>query len=297
MKHWISAFRLRTLPLALSVIALGSFLAAYNGHFSKSVFVLSLLTTIFLQILSNLANDYGDAVNGADNAGRIGPKRTVQSGVITHSAMKKALFIFTILALISGSGLVIEGTRGMHWSYPFVFFASGIAAILAAIKYTVGKKPYGYRGLGDLFVFLFFGVVGVAGTYFLHTHDFRFLVLLPASALGMLSVGVLNLNNMRDRENDKASGKRTLVVLIGGNNARYYHSFLIIGAMLCSSIYTWVYFQSVWQLMFLITFPLLLLHLKTVIGNTNPKALDPHLKKLAIITLLFSLTFGLGLLI
>lgn len=296
-KAWLGAFRLRTLPLAVSSIGLGSFLAAFDGAFNGWVFGLALATTIFLQILSNLANDYGDTVNGADNEGRIGPQRAVQSGAISKKAMKSALYVFALLALVSGSWLIIEGTRDLHIGYLITFFGLGIAAIIAAITYTVGKKPYGYMGLGDVFVFLFFGVTGVVGTFFLHTGIFEPLTLLPAAALGLLSAGVLNLNNMRDRENDAKSGKRTLVVILGHKKARFYHLFLIGGALACSVAYTILVFQSAWQLIFLVTLPLLLLNIRTVITNRSPVELDPHLKKLALTTFLFSITFGLGLLL
>lgn len=296
-KAWIKAFRLRTLPLALSSIALGSFIAAYADMFNLTVFILAFTTTLFLQILSNLANDYGDSKSGADNAERIGPERAVQSGLISLDEMKKAMYIFVGLSLVSGIWLIYEGTKGLDMRYVFGFLALGIAAIFAAIKYTVGKNPYGYMGLGDLFVYLFFGLTGVMGTYYLHTHQFDLSILLPASSLGMLAAGVLNLNNLRDRESDKNAGKRTLVVFIGHKAATLYHVLLLVGAFATAGIYTFLNFESWFQLIYLVALPLVALNIRAVVSNKNPAELDPQLKRLAMTTLLFSITFGAGLLL
>jgi len=296
-KAWLSAFRLRTLPLALSSIALGSLLSAFQGTFNWAVMALAITTTIFLQVLSNLANDYGDGIKGTDNENRIGPARAIQSGSISVQSMKRALYLFSALSLVSGLALIWIGLADLNRIYIIGFLALGILAIAAAIKYTVGKTAYGYHGLGDVFVFLFFGITGVLGTYFLHTHTFDPLVLLPAATLGFLSAGVLNLNNMRDRVSDAQSGKRTLVVLLGGKKAKVYHLFLLVGALGCAVVYTLFQEHSLWQWLYLITVPLLLLNAKAVISNQQPAELDPQLKKLALTTLLFALTFGFGLLI
>ena len=202
---WIKAFRLRTLPLSLSATVLGSFLGFAGDSFKWGVFIFGSLTTLFLQILSNLANDYGDAVKGTDNEGRLGPLRVTQSGLVSRQQMRWMIGIFAFLSLVSGSLLIWIGLRGGDMLGYAIFFLLGFAAIFAAIKYTIGKKPYGYVGLGDLMVFVFFGIVGVAGTYFLHTNTFHVSILLPASSVGLLSMGVLNLNNMRDHENDAES--------------------------------------------------------------------------------------------
>jgi len=206
---------------------MGSLLAVYYHSFQPSIMIWAMLTTLFLQILSNLANDYGDTVHGVDNQDRIGPKRSLQKGEITLRQMGIAIFICIVLALISGISLIIHSMRSMEFSYSVVFFLIGIAAIVAAVKYTIGSNPYGYSGLGDFFVFIFFGIVGVIGTYFLHTHRLSTLEILPAITIGCFSAGVLNLNNLRDRVNDAASGKNTLVVKIGLENAKYYHAILL----------------------------------------------------------------------
>lgn len=297
MKNWIASFRLKTLPLALSNTIIGSSLAAAEGGFRWSVFGLAALTTILLQILSNMANDYGDFVNGKDNAERIGPKRMVQSGAITPSTMLRGIIILGVLCVISGFSLIIIGTAGMNILNLIIFAALGLAAMAAAIKYTVGKNPYGYRGFGDFFVFVFFGLVGVIGTYFLHTQSFRWDILFPAAAVGFLSTGVLNMNNMRDYVSDKNAGKKTIVVAMGLKNAALYHFILVGGAVLLTVIYTLIHFHSLWQWLFLLSFPILFLNLKKVFTYKDAVELYPELPRLSMASLIFAVTFGLGLIL
>lgn len=295
IKAWLSAFRLRTLPLSLSSIFLGSFLAYHNQAFSLNILILASLTTLFLQVLSNLANDYGDTQNGADTNERIGPKRAVQSGAISQKAMFRAIVLFSAFSFISGVALLYFAFHNASLNNWLVFLGLGILAIIAAIKYTMGKNPYGYMGFGDVFVFLFFGLTGVLGTYYLHTLSFDWQILLPASTIGLLSVGVLNLNNMRDIESDRSTGKHTLVVKLGPEKARIYHISLLTFAMLCAITYNLLNLNSAFQWLFLITLPLAALNAKAVITTKNARELDPQLKKLALTTLLFALTFGIGL--
>lgn len=292
---WLKAFRLRTLPLALSATVLGSFLGYADGRFKWGVFVFGTLTTLFLQILSNLANDYGDARKGTDNENRLGPLRVTQSGLVSQRQMKTVILLFVILSLLSGSLLIWSGLRGGNLMLYSLFFLLGCSAIFAAIKYTIGKRPYGYVGFGDIMVFIYFGILGVAGTYFLHTQSFHLTILLPASSIGLLSVGVLNLNNLRDHENDAMNGKNTLVVRMGVPWAKVYHVILLFTAFLMGLTYTIIHFQSYYQLIFLLPIPLLASDIKKVITNTVPVELNAELKKLAVATLLFSLSFGLGL--
>lgn len=297
MKKWIAAFRLKTLPLALSNTIMGSALAAGEDKFRWSIFGLAALTTILLQIMSNMANDYGDFVNGKDTAERIGPKRMVQSGEITPKTMLRGIIIIGIFTAISGLTLILVGTAGIDITNILIFGVLGIAAIVAAIKYTVGKNPYGYRGLGDIFVFIFFGLVGVIGTYFLHAQSFSWDLLLPASAMGFLSTGVLNMNNLRDYEADKNANKKTIVVAMGPQRAKFYHLFLVGGAILLAIIYTIINYSSPWQWLFIISFPMLFLNLKTVFSYKNSIELYPELGKLSMGTLLFAISFGVGLII
>lgn len=294
---WIKAFRLRTLPLAFSSAILGSFLAFAHNGFRWYIFLLATCTTLTLQILSNLANDYGDAMHGTDNAKRIGPQRITQSGLVTKKQMRLMILLFVVLALISGSLLIFMGLQHISWKTILIFFILGLSAIYAAIKYTIGKNPYGYIGFGDLFVFIYFGIVGVVGTYYLHVNTFDPWILLPASAVGLLSSGVLNLNNMRDIENDARSGKRTLVVYLGSKAAKIYHLILITLSVIFSLIYTIVHFNSFYQFLFILTCPLFALNIIMVMKNTDPRELNRELKKLALSTFAFSITFGIGLVI
>lgn len=295
-KIWINAFRLRTLPLSLSSIILASFLAYDSGNFKIWVFILALTTTLFLQILSNLANDYGDSKSGTDNINRTGPVRAVQSGEITAYQMKRMVWIFIFLSLISGIALIVAGTKDNSFSSAIFFLVLGFAAIFAALKYTIGRNPYGYKGLGDLFVFLFFGLTGVIGTYFLHTETFVWDLLLPATSVGLLSVGVLNINNLRDERNDKQSGKNTIVVLLGARKARIYHFFLIASAIIATIIYTMIHYHIFYQWLFLLTLPLFGINVFMVVKHESPNKLNHELKRLAVTTLFFSIAFGASML-
>ena len=211
---WLQAFRLRTLPLALSSTFLGSFLAYSKGYFRISVFFLAALTTLFLQILSNLANDYGDGLKGTDSGKRLGPERVTQSGRVSLQSMRTMIVCFVLLSLFAGSALIFTGLNHVPFKIILVYFMAGLSAIIAAIKYTVGKRPYGYVGLGDIFVFVYFGIVGVCGTFYLHTGYFDPWILLPASTIGMFSSSVLNINNLRDIKSDSESGKRLSLIHI-----------------------------------------------------------------------------------
>ena len=297
IKAWISAFRLRTLPLALSVIFMGSLLAASQSSFRWSVLILAVTTTLFLQILSNLANDYGDTQNGADSADRIGPARAVQSGAITAEAMKKAMVVFGILSLISGISLIVVSLTDLDWWYSVGFLVLGLASIAAAVKYTAGDNPYGYRGLGDIYVFLFFGLVGVLGSYYLHANRFDPTIILPAASMGLLSTGVLNLNNMRDRISDEKAGKITIPVRLGFASAKIYHFALVVSALVAAAVYVALNFNGYWNLLYLLSFPLFIRHLAFVAECNDPQALDPELKKLALSTLLFCILLGTGMLL
>lgn len=297
IKPWISAFRLKTLPLALSNTIVGSALALMDGGFRWSVFALAALTTVLLQILSNMANDYGDFVNGKDTAERVGPKRMVQSGEISAPTMLKGMIVVGVLCAFTGVSLIWIGTAGMDISKLINFAVLGLAAIIAAIRYTVGKNPYGYRGLGDLFVFIFFGLVGVIGTYILHTQVFRWDLLLPASSIGFLSMGVLNMNNMRDYEADKNAGKRTIVVSMGERKAAFYHLFLIVGSVVLTSAFTILNYRSPWQWLFLLCTPLLFLNLKKVFTYKSNLELYSELPRVSMATLIFALMFLLGIIL
>lgn len=294
-KAFVKAARLRTLPLSVSGILIGSALAYADGYSDWRIFILALLTTIGFQILSNFANDYGDGIKGTDNEDRIGPQRALQSGEISPKQMLSAIKITGMLTFLIALLLIYLAFGFKEYAkYFFLFLIFGIASITAAIKYTMGKRAYGYSGFGDVFVFLFFGWLSVVGSYFLFTKQLDFTVFLPATSIGMLSVGVLNLNNMRDRESDEKAGKRTLVVKIGEEFAKYYHYYLLIAAFLLSLLYVNLNYSSVKQFLFIIAFIPIGMHLNTVYKNKNVKLLDPELKKLALSTFLFAILFSLG---
>lgn len=296
IKAWIIAFRLRTLPLALASIGMGSFLAASAGAFDWQIFIFCALTTILLQVLSNLANDYGDTVNGADSGNRKGPSRMVQSGAITLGAMKKAIAIFIFLTLASGIYLLYI-SFGFQWVAFLFFFLLGILSILAAVAYTAGRKPYGYIGLGDFSVLIFFGLVGVMGSYYLYVQDLSWIVLLPAISCGLFSVAVLNVNNIRDIESDQEAGKYSIPVRIGRKKAVIYHWVLLLTGVVLTVVYTFLSFNSYWQLLFLLVLPLFIKNGNAVASKKHSHELDPFLKQMAISTLLFVCLFGIGNLI
>lgn len=272
---------------------MGGFLAFDAGAFSLSIFLLSVATTIFLQILSNLANDYGDSVHGADSSSRKGPLRAVQSGVISANKMRGAISLFVILSLVTGL-LLLYTAFGFDWKALLFFFGLGILSIAAAITYTVGKKPYGYAGLGDLSVLIFFGLVGVMGSYYLFTKTISRLELLPALSMGLLSVAVLNINNIRDIESDRLAGKYSIPVRLGRRKAVIYHIALLSLAVSFALAYTVINFQSPLQLLFLLAVPLFIENAMAV-KQKPPELLDPYLKRMALSSLLFVLLFGTGL--
>lgn len=294
---WISAARLRTLPLSLSGIIVGSFIAASKGLFDVSICVLALATTVGFQVISNFANDYGDGIKGTDNEDRIGPERALQSGAISPEAMLKAIKITGVISILLALLLIYVAFGTTYIIYSLVFIVLGVLSIVAAIKYTVGDNAYGYSGFGDLFVFLFFGLLSVCGTYFLYAKSLDLTIFLPAVSVGALSAGVLNLNNMRDQESDAKAGKNTIVVKIGNEFARYYHFYLLGTSFLLALLYNVIHFKSVYQFLFLLAYIPIGKHLLLVYQNKDPKLLDPELKKLALSTFLFALLFGIGLIL
>jgi len=271
---------------------MGNLLAAATGVFNWAIFIMACLTTLFLQVLSNLANDYGDSEHGADHIGRKGPSRMVQSGFISKSQMKNAIGILILLSLVSGLSLLYFAFNfGLYF---WIFLSFGLLCIAAAITYTAGYRPYGYIGLGDISVFIFFGLMGVCGSYFLQTQQFNWLLILPATSCGLLSTGVLNVNNIRDIDSDKIAGKYSIPVRIGRPRAVLYHIGLLAFALVAAVVFVLLNFQSYFQLLFLLSLPLFLINVRAVILNKDPIKLDPYLKQLALSTLVFVLFFGLG---
>ena len=297
VKSYIKAARLRTLPLSVSGIIVGAALAISEDKFNTLIFVLALLTTIGFQVISNFANDYGDGIKGTDNEDRVGPKRAIQSGEISPKQMLTAIIYTSIVTFIIALILIYVAFGKDDLINLGIFFVLGVLSIAAAIKYTVGSKAYGYSGFGDIFVFIFFGLLSVLGSYYLFSKELNIINVLPAFTIGFLSIGVLNLNNMRDRESDLKSNKRTLVVKIGNEMAKYYHYYLLITALLFSILFSTITYKSPFQFLFLIAFIPIGKHFVLVFKNKAPKNLDPELKKLALSTFLFSVLFLIGYLV
>ena len=290
---WLESLRPKTLPLGLIAIVTGSALAYWTGHFELPIALLAILTAGTLQILSNLANDYGDAVKGTDTEERLGPLRGMQKGVITPAQMKKALIINVIISCISGIALIIVACKKPEDAIGFLVM--GLLAIVAAITYTVGKRPYGYMGLGDISVLIFFGWLSVIGTYYLQANAFNIVTLLPATACGLLSVAVLNINNMRDLENDIQAGKNTLAVRLGASGSRIYHTCVIAIAIICLIVFALIYMHRWTAWLFLLAVPMLLLHIKRVNADLSGEAMRPLLEHMVKAALLTNILFSLGL--
>ena len=297
IKNYIKAARLRTLPLSVSGIIVGSLLGASElggiSILNSDIFWLAILTTIGFQVLSNFANDYGDGIKGSDE-NRSGEARMVASGAISARQMKSAMIITIIITLVIALGLIYQSFGKENFIYSIVFFLLGITSIVAAIKYTVGNSAYGYSGFGDLFVFIFFGLLSVVGSYFLFTKQLNFQIFLPAISIGLLSTAVLNLNNLRDFEEDKKNSKNTLVVKLGVSKAKIYHYTLFFFAFISASIYTFLNFKSEFQFLFYISFIPLFINGLKVSKTSDLSVLDSELKKVALSTFLFGILFGLG---
>lgn len=292
---WLESLRPKTLPLAFAAIVVGTVLAWWQGYFDPLVAALALITAGLLQILSNLANDYGDAIKGSDKPDRIGPLRGMQKGAISLGQMKRALLIVIVLSCISGLGLVSAATQTMA---DFVgFLALGGLSIVAAITYTVGKRPYGYQGLGDISVLTFFGWISVMGSWYLQAHTLIPAIFLPATACGLLATAVLNINNLRDIDSDRENGKHTLVVRLGPVNARRYHAGLLAGALLCFALFNLISLNSLWGWLFLLAAPLLFKQASYVLRERDPRAMPPMLERTVKGALLTNLLFVLGIIL
>ena len=291
---WISAMRLRTLPLSVSGILLASCLAAYNGYFEWPIFILAILTTLSFQILSNIANDYGDGIKGTDNEDRVGPERAIQSGRITPDEMFNAIKINILIAIGLSFLLIFTAFGVKHFFLTMLFFLLGIASIASALRYTIGNSAYGYRALGDLFVFIFFGLISVAGCYVLYAKTIDHVVFLPACTIGLLSVAVLNLNNMRDMKSDELSGKITMAVKLGPKQVRFYHYALVVMAIVLSALFGILYYTNILNFIFIVAYIPLISHLVKVSKTEALQLLDPELKKIALSTFLLAILMGIG---
>lgn len=295
IRYYIASMRLRTLPLSMSGVILGLMLAAADYQVRWDTIVLTLLTTAFLQILANVSNEYGDYKSGTDSSDRKGPAYSLTGGFLTENDFKVMIWIYIILCAISGLALIKISFGTLIDLEPALMILLGAAAIKAATHYTLGKNPYGYRGLGDIYVFLFFGLVSVLGAYYVASHNLRPLMLLPASAIGLFSVGVLNVNNIRDMETD-ARTRKTIPLRIGERNAKIYQTALVAGGWICMTVFTFLRIPDPWHFLFLATLPLFVIHIVGV-WKKSGKALDPMLPLLVMSTFAFSILGGLGFLV
>ena len=291
LKSWVNAARLRTLPLSISGILVGTGIASLYTTIDYLVFTLAIFTTVGFQVTSNFANDYGDGVKGTDNENRIGPKRALQSGLFSRKTLKRGIIVSIIIDVLLVIALLYFAFGVDNLFLSLLFLVLGGLSIWAAINYTIGNKAYGYRGLGDVFVFIFFGLVGVLGSLFLFIKTVPLTAVFPAISVGLLSVGVLNLNNLRDVVSDKESGKNTVVVKMGFENGKQYHTILLVVSFLAISIFTFLNYRHFSQLICLVAFIPIFSHLSFVRKNTSPKLLDPELKKLALSTFLMAVLF------
>ncbi|WP_312269563.1 1,4-dihydroxy-2-naphthoate polyprenyltransferase [Pseudescherichia sp.] len=290
---WLESLRPKTLPLAFAAIVVGTALAWWQGHFDLRVAVLALITAGLLQILSNLANDYGDAVKGSDKPDRIGPLRGMQKGAISQAQMKRALLVTVALSCLSGLTLVLVAYQTVA---DFIgFLVLGGLSIVAAITYTIGRRPYGYLGLGDISVLLFFGWLSVMGSGYLQAHTLIPAMFLPATACGLLATAVLNVNNLRDIDSDRTNGKNTLVVRLGPLNARRYHACLLLGALLCFGLFNLLSLHSPWGWLFILAAPLLVRQARYVLRERDPAAMPPMLERTVKGALLTNLLFVMGI--
>ena len=290
---WLESLRPKTLPLAFAAIVVGTALAWWQGHFDLRVAVLALITAGLLQILSNLANDYGDAVKGSDKPDRIGPLRGMQKGAISLAQMKRALLVTVVLSCLSGLTLVLVAYQTVADLIGFLVL--GGLAIVAAITYTIGRRPYGYLGLGDISVLLFFGWLSVMGSGYLQAHTLIPAMFLPATACGLLATAVLNVNNLRDIDSDRANGKNTLVVRLGPLKARRYHACLLLGALLCFGLFNLLSLHSPWGWLFILAAPLLVRQARFILREQDPAAMPPMLERTVKGTLLTNLLFVVGI--
>ena len=296
LKASIKSMRLRTLPLSLAGVILGVTLAADKTDVSPWTAALIFLTTVCLQILTNLSNELGDTLSGTDSADRQGPKYALGSGDMTIGDIKKLILMFIGLCVISGLAMIQVSFGSLFKTESICLEALGAAAIVGAMKYTLGKNPYGYRGLGDVFVFIFFGLVSVLGGYYVAARELPPLImLLPASAIGCFSVGVLNVNNIRDMKTD-AVNRVTVAIKLGMKGARIYQTILVTLGWALILVFCAVYDFAPGHYIFIITLPLYIKHLQGV-WTRSERALDPMLPILVISTFFLSILAGAGFLI
>ena len=295
IRYFVAAMRLRTLPLSLAGVSLGLMLAAADYRVNWAVIIFTLLTTACLQILSNVSNELGDFLKGTDRTDRQGPAYSLSGGYLRKEDFKVMIIIYIVLCAVFGLAMIWCSFGTFFSVESLLLMVLGVSAIIAAMRYTLGRNPYGYRGMGDLYVFMFFGLVSVLGSYFIASHEMFWRMLLPASAIGAFSVAVLNVNNIRDMATD-ANTRVTVPLKIGEKWAKVYQTVLVLAGWCCMAAYSLLRVQDVWHYLFVLTLPLFVVHLAGVWKRTG-KALDPMLPLLVMSTFIFSVLGGLGYLV
>lgn len=293
IKNWLYAVRIHTLPLSISGIILGTCIAYSRGYYNKWIFLFSIITGLLLQILANFANDYGDAIKGVDNNKRLGPKRMVQNKYISFSLMKKVIIIFSILSFISSLVLIYISFIKDIINILF-FIILSIICIYAAIKYTIGKNPYGYKGYGDIAVFIFFGLIPIQGIYFLYTHFLTFDIIILSISIGLLNVAVLNINNIRDIENDFNNYKYTIPIIIGIKKSFFYQKLLLLIPVILGIFFIIINYKGIYQFFFLLIIVPILYHIKKIKYISNYKEFNNELKNIILINIFYSFLLGIG---
>lgn len=294
LKASLESMRLRTLPLSMAGVLLGILLAVADWKVDLWTAILIVITTVCLQILSNLSNELGDVLRGTDTAERQGPQYGLNSGEMTVRDMKVLICIFVGLCIVFGTAMTWRAFGTLWGMTPILVLMLGAAAIMGAMKYTLGHNPYGYRAKGDIYVFLFFGLVSVMGAYFVCTKGvgLHWKLLLPAAGVGCFSVGVLNVNNIRDMKTD-AANRVTVAIKLGAHRARIYQTVLICLGWVCMAAYCLLCWPSWWHWLWVLTLPLYVLHLRGV-WTREDRALDPMLPLLVLSTFALSLLMGIG---
>lgn len=289
----VSSMRLRTLPLSLAGVLLGALLSVAEYRVRFVVVLLLCLTTVCLQILSNLSNELGDVLHGTDTADRQGPSYGLNGGALTVGGMKRLIGLFVVLCCLFGAAMIRVSFGTFLCLESILLLVLGAAAIVAAMRYTLGRNPYGYRAKGDFYVFVFFGLVSVLGAYFVCAHTIHsWMLLLPASAIGFFSMGVLNVNNIRDMRTD-APNRITVAMKLGLHGARIYQTVLISLGWACMTVYTLLRLPDWRHWLFVLTLPLYVVHLRGVWTHTE-RELDRYLPMLVLSTFAFALLAGAG---
>ena len=291
----LRSMRLRTLPLSLAGITLGVFLAAGEQAVRPLTVLLLALTTVCLQILSNLSNELGDTLHGTDRSDRQGIHYSIQDGLMSVPEMKRLIAVMAVLSCLCGFGMVWSAFGSPLKPLALAFLVLGAAAVWAAMHYTLGRNPYGYRGLGDIFVFVFFGLATVCGGYYLTGLHWSWRILLPAAAIGCFSVAVLNVNNIRDMKSDAAT-RTTVALRLGERRARIYQTLLISAGWILMTVFCLLPPVSAWRFLYALSLPGFILHLIGV-WRLRDRALDPMLPLLVLSSFAFALLGGLGFLL